>query len=122
MIAIVLALAVLGSGAIFWCMKKAGIKPTGSFQKYFYDNMTCTRDTRTGNHRRWHYSKKGSKRSIAVTQTRGLLELEFYTEDGEVIKHWRTGDAPEFELDLPPGKKVYQRWRMTHFSGSVTFR
>lgn len=122
LVIVVTALAVLGSAGMFRVMKKAGIKPTGSFTKYIYDNVSGERDSRTGNHRRWFYSKKGGKRQLEITQTRGGLTMEFYTEDGVILQQWHSGDPQSFTVEIPPGKKVYYRTQMTHFSGSICFR
>lgn len=123
MLAIIFALTALGMFFCIWMMKKAGIPLTGLgyYKKLLYDNCTCARDSRTGHKRTWWRSKKGGRLSIEVVQTRGFLTLEFYTEDGQVLQRWQTGDPAAFTVELPPEKRVYRRMRMEHFSGSIAF-
>ncbi len=114
-------LLVLGSAGMFWLMKKAGIQPMRYYKKLFYDNVTGSRDSRTGNHRTYWKSKKGGKLSLEIEQTRGTMTLEFYTESGRVLQRWQTGDPKGLTVELPTGEKVFQRMEMNHFSGSVSF-
>ena len=114
-------LLVLGSAGMFWLMKKAGIQPMRYYKKLFYDNVTSSRDSRTGNHRTYWKSKKGGKLSLEIEQTRGILTLEFYTESGRVLQRWQTGDPKGLTVELPAGEKVFQRMEMNHFSGSISF-
>ena len=114
-------LLVLGSAGMFWLMKKAGIQPMRYYKKLFYDNVTSSRDSRTGNHRTYWKSKKGGKLSLEIEQTRGTLTLEFYTESGRVLQRWQTGDPKGLTVELPAGEKVFQRMEMNHFSGSISF-
>lgn len=116
-------LTALGMFLCIWLMKKAGIPLSGMgyYKKLFYDNYSGIKDSRTGHHRSYSYSKKGSKQSIEITCTRGTLLLEFYTEDGQVLQSWRNGDPAIMTVELPPKKRVYQRMHMEHFSGSITF-
>ena len=82
LMAFCVTLLVLGSAGMFWLMKKAGIQPMRYYKKLFYDNVTSSRDSRTGNHRTYWKSKKGGKLSLEIEQTRGTMTLEFYTEIG----------------------------------------
>lgn len=123
MTAIILALAALGMFFCVWMMKKAGIPLSGLgySKKLLYDNSTMGFDSGRG-HRSGHLSKKGGKLSVQVTQTQGLMTLEFYTKDGRVVRRWQTGDPLSFTVELPPGAVVYRRGKMEHFSGTITFR
>lgn len=121
LMAFCVTLLVLGSAGMFWLMKKAGIQPMRYYKKLFYDNVTSSRDSRTGNHRTCWKSKKGGKLSLEIEQTRGTLTLEFYTESGRVLQRWQTGDPKGLTVELPAGEKVFQRMEMNHFSGSISF-
>ncbi|MCI9349525.1 MAG: hypothetical protein HFF83_09895 [Oscillibacter sp.] len=121
LMAFCVTLLVLGSAGMFWLMKKAGIQPMRYYKKLFYDNVTSSRDSRTGNHRTYWKSKKGGKLSLEIEQTRGTMTLEFYTESGRVLQRWQTGDPKGLTVELPAGEKVFQRMEMNHFSGSVSF-
>lgn len=107
-----------------WAAKKAGIRPTSYsyYKKLFYDNRTGVLDSRTSaRHRSCFCSKKGGRRSIEVTQSRGAITLEFYTADGQSLQTWRTGDPAAFTVELPPGARVYWRADLNHFTGSICF-
>lgn len=123
MLVFLIVLTVLGGSFCIWIAKKAGIPLTGLgySKKLFYDNYTMGFDTGQ-RHRSGHISRKGGKLSVEITQTRGLMTLEFYTMDGRVLQHWQTGDSLTFTLELPPGTVVYRRGKMDHFSGTITFR
>lgn len=121
LMAFCVTLLVLGSAGMFWLMKKAGIQPMRYYKKLFYDNVTSSRDSRTGNHRTYWKSKKGGKLSLEIEQTRGTMTLEFYTESDRVLQRWQTGDPKGLTVELPAGEKVFQRMEMNHFSGSVSF-
>lgn len=123
MLVVLLVLTVLGMSFCIWMMKKAGIPMNGLgySKKLFYDNSTMGFDSGRG-HRSGHLSKKGGKLSVEITQTRGVMTLEFYTKDGRVLQRWRTGDPLSFTVELPPGAVVYRRGKMEHFSGTITFR
>ncbi len=122
MLVLIFVLTVLGGGFCIWITKKAGIPINGMsyYKKLLYDNCTMGFDTGRG-HRSGHLSKMGGKLSIEVTQTRGLMTLEFYTKDGRILQRWQTGDPLSFTVELPPRTVVYRRGKMEHFSGTITF-
>lgn len=124
--AFVLGMALLGLWFCLWAARKAGIRSllTGyhSYKKLSYDNWTGVLDTRTSARHRFVFgSKKGGTLSMEVTHTKGSMVLEFYTKDGRVLQSWRNGDPASFNMELPPGVRVYVRADMTYFTGSIRF-